>query len=107
MSMIPGSHLNQILPHWHIGHDPSVHGLECAPDPADIARAEPLPTPAGGAVLHNCRTLHCSGPNVSANVRRAYANEWQIAPAPRTSPHERPWQVEGKKAFAKRDAKEA
>ncbi len=106
MSMIPGSYKKPILPHWHIGHDPSVHGLECAPDPADIARAEPLPTPAGGAVLHYCRTLHCSGPNVSPNVRRAYANEWQTAPVPRATPHERPWVVAGKEAFNKRDIRE-
>jgi hypothetical protein len=49
MSMIRGSHLGGILPHRHINDDPSVHGIETSPDPADIARAVVLPTPAGGA----------------------------------------------------------
>lgn len=105
MSMIPGSHRGGILPHRHIGDDPAVHGLECQPDPADIARAAPLPTPAGGAVLHTCRTLHSSGPNVSERPRRAYANEWQTAPVARATPHLRPWVAEGKKAFNAREVK--
>lgn len=105
MSMIPGSHRGDILHHRHIGDDPNVHGIFTEPNAEDIARAETLPTPAGGAVMHNCRTLHCSGPNVSDHVRRAYANEWQIDPIPRAAPYERRWQVEGKKAFARRDVK--
>ncbi len=101
MSMIPGSHLGDILPHRHLHDDPSVHGIETSPDPADIARAVTLPTPAGGAVLHHRRMLHMSGPNVSDHVRRAYANEWQTPPVRRATPYERPWQVEGKEEFAK------
>ncbi len=102
MSMIPGSHRSDVLPHRHIDDDPSVHGLETFPDPADIARAVPLPTPAGGAVMHHRRTLHMSGPNVSANVRRAYANEWQATPVRRPKPYERPWHDEGQEAFAQK-----
>lgn len=106
MSMIPGSHLGEILPHRHINDDPNVHGLETIEIPARAAEAVPLPTPAGGAVLHHRRTLHMSGPNVSDHVRRAYANEWQTPPVPRAAPYERPWHVAGKEAFAKRDIKD-
>jgi hypothetical protein len=98
MSMIPGSHLRPILPHRHVGDDPATPALYAEPDPADIARAVPLPVAAGGAVLHHSRTLHCSGPNVSDHVRRAYANEWQLKPVRRDVSYERPWVEEGEKA---------
>ena len=102
MSYIPGSHRGQILPHKHVGDDPNVHGLYTTPDPADIALAVPAPSPAGGAVMHHPRMLHCSGPNVSDHVRRAYANEWQLTPVKAEVAATRPWHTEGKDAFAKR-----
>lgn len=102
MSMIPGSHKGEVLTHRHINNDPTVHGLETTPDPADTVRAVALPTPAGGAVFHHSRTLHMSGPNVSPNVRRAYANEWQAKPIPRAEPRNWPWQAEGMKAYSDR-----
>jgi ectoine hydroxylase-related dioxygenase (phytanoyl-CoA dioxygenase family) len=79
-----------------------VHGLQTWPDEADIARAEALPVGPGGAVLHNCRTLHSSGPNVSDHVRRAFAMEWQTPPVKREAPYERPWHWEGRDAFEAR-----
>jgi hypothetical protein len=102
MSMIPGGHLHGILTHSHINDDPTVRGLEASPDPADAARAVPLPTPAGGAVMHHRRMPHMSGPNVSAKVRRAYANEWQAQPVRRATPHDWPWFAQGKKSFVER-----
>jgi ectoine hydroxylase-related dioxygenase (phytanoyl-CoA dioxygenase family) len=107
MSMIPGSHKNDILPHRHINNDPTVHGLETTPAAADVARAVLLPTPAGGAVMHHCRMLHMSGPNVSPNVRRAYANEWQGVPVRRAVPYVRPWVEEGLKEYARSFGTEA
>jgi ectoine hydroxylase-related dioxygenase (phytanoyl-CoA dioxygenase family) len=106
MSMIPGSHLGDIVPHRHIDDDPSVQGLETIALPAHAAEAVPLPTLAGGAVLHHCRMLHMSGPNVSENVRRAYANEWQTTPVRRAVPYVRPWQVAAEEAHAKRFGKD-
>jgi len=106
MSMIPGSHLGDIVPHRHIDDDPSVQGLETIALPARAAEAVPLPTLAGGAVLHHCRMLHMSGPNVSENVRRAYANEWQTTPVRRAVPYVRPWQVAAEEAHAKRFGKD-
>jgi ectoine hydroxylase-related dioxygenase (phytanoyl-CoA dioxygenase family) len=106
MSMIPGSHLGDIVAHRHLNDDPTVEGLETVAPPARAAEAVALPTPAGGAVLHHCRMLHMSGPNVSDHVRRAYANEWQTQPVKRAVPHVRPWQVEGREAFAKKFGKD-
>jgi len=107
MRFIPGSHRGGILPHRHVGDDPNVHGLYCSPPPEALARAVAAPTPAGGAVLHNCRTLHSSGPNVSPNVRRAYANEWQLPPRKADAVAERPWVEEGRQAFERRAALKA
>jgi ectoine hydroxylase-related dioxygenase (phytanoyl-CoA dioxygenase family) len=106
MSMIPGSHLGDIVAHHHINDDPTVEALETIALPARASEAVTLPTPAGGAVFHHCRMLHMSGPNVSDNVRRAYANEWQTPPVKRAVPYERPWQVEGRKAHAERFGKD-
>jgi hypothetical protein len=102
MRFIPGSHLGDILPHSHVGDDPNVHGLYCTPGPRDVARAVPAPTPAGGAVLHNCRALHSSGPNISPNVRRAWAVEWQLPPRKAERPADRAWVDEGKRAYEAR-----
>jgi Phytanoyl-CoA dioxygenase (PhyH) len=81
MSFIPGSHRSGVREHRKtggdfVGHVVSVEGV-------DPMLAVPVPVDAGGAVFHHCRTLHSSGPNRSARVRRAYANEWQLEPVKR------------------------
>lgn len=81
MSFIPGSHLSGVREHTktggdYVGHVVSVEGI-------DSALAIAVPVPAGGAVFHHCRTLHSSGPNRSARVRRAYSNEFQLEPVKR------------------------
>jgi hypothetical protein len=103
MSFIPGSHRSEVLPHRHVGDDPRVHALYTTPDQAEVARAVPVPTPAGGAVFHHSRTLHASGPNSTDKVRRAYANEWQLAPQEAEATPDRPWIAEGKAAWAARN----
>jgi ectoine hydroxylase-related dioxygenase (phytanoyl-CoA dioxygenase family) len=62
----------------------------------------PVPVPAGGAVFHHSRTLHASGPNRTDRARRAYANEWQLAPVKADTAAERPWIDEGQAAWAAR-----
>ena len=103
MSFIPGSHKNEVLPHRHVNDDPSVHALFTEPDPADIARAVAVPCPAGGAVFHQPRTLHTSGPNTTDKVRRAYANEWQLTPVKAKVAAARPWNDDFRKAWAARE----
>jgi hypothetical protein len=100
MSFIPGSHEGPVRAHRHVGDDPTVHALET--DDVDPSRAVAVPLAPGGAIFHHCRTLHSSGPNTSAHVRRAYANEFQLAPVPRRDPVSRPWIDAGRKAWESR-----
>jgi len=89
MSLVPGSHLSGIRPHAYPDGDAQVTTLFC-PD-VDAQAATPHPIPIGGASFHHCRTVHGSGPNTTAQVRRAYINEWQKKPAKRDTPADRPW----------------
>lgn len=96
---VPGSHRGDVLRHRHLGNDPAVHLLELDEE-VDLTGAVPVPVRAGGVTFHHCRTLHHSRPNTTPHDRRAYANEFQTAPVPRTIPVERPWYHEGTDAYA-------
>ena len=100
MSFIPGSHRGDVRKHRHVGDDPTVHAL--LTEDVDESLAESVPLGPGGAILHHCRTLHSSGPNVSAHVRRAYANEFQLMPVKREVPYDRPWVTESQEAWERR-----
>lgn len=97
LHFVPGSHRGPVLPHHHIGDDPAVHGLE-ADDP-DTSGAVAVPIPAGAATFHHHRMIHYAGPNTTERDRRAYANEFQLAPVPAAAVEERPWVDEGRKAW--------
>lgn len=97
LHFVPGSHLGPVLSHHHIGHDPSVHGLEA--DDADTTNEVAVPIPPGAATFHHPRMLHYAGPNTTGQPRRAYANEFQLAPVPSEVVNERPWIAEGRKAW--------
>ena len=89
MEFIPGSHLEEVRTHHSIGHDPSVHGLEA--DEFDSGGAVPCPLEAGGATVHDARTLHYTGPNRSDAPRRAYIQVFSLPPRPRSSPRDFFW----------------
>ena len=72
MQFIPGSQRFEVFTHHSIGHDPRVHGLEIDPGQTDLSRAVACPLPAGGCTIHGTRVLHYTGPNLSAQPRRAY-----------------------------------
>lgn len=72
MQFIPGSHALDVVPHHPIGNDPRVIGLEVDDAVARSAGAVACPLPAGGATIHHSRTLHYTGPNRTAEPRRAY-----------------------------------
>ena len=78
MSFIPGSHRSGVREHLRTGGDFASHVVSV--EGVDDALAVAAAIAAGGAVFHHCRTLHSSGPNRSALVRRAYSNEWQLEP---------------------------
>jgi hypothetical protein len=92
MLYVPGSHLEPLLTHRSIGNDPRIHGLEALGVPTE--RAVPCPLPAGGATFHDCRTLHCAGPNLSDGPRRAYALGFGVRAAEHTLRTEHPWNAE-------------
>jgi ectoine hydroxylase-related dioxygenase (phytanoyl-CoA dioxygenase family) len=86
MQYIPGSHTRDLLPHRKPpGLEPIVVDA-----PFDAASAMACALPAGGAVLHHCRTLHYSAPNTTPSPRRAFTtivhgpSEPRIPPVPRT-----------------------
>ena len=93
MQYIPGSHRGAILEHRSPNNDPRVSALECAGG-FDPECAVPCPMPAGGAVVHHCRTLHSAGANRSELPRRAYilAFRGKATPAPQREPF--PWLAE-------------
>jgi hypothetical protein len=97
LHFVPGSHLGPVLAHHHIGNDPAVHGLEA--DAPDTTTAVAVPIPAGAATFHHPRMIHYAGPNTTPQQRRAYANEFQLAPAAAEVVAERPWLDEGRKAW--------
>jgi ectoine hydroxylase-related dioxygenase (phytanoyl-CoA dioxygenase family) len=103
MSFIPGSHRGDVRTHRHVGDDPAIHALYV--EGVDARTAVEVPVAAGGAVFHHCRVLHCSGPNRSAQARRAWATEWQTEPVRRESPAMRPWVDDGKRAWESRNVK--
>jgi phytanoyl-CoA hydroxylase len=70
MQVIPGSHLR---PHHHNEADQKGVLLESLLSPEDENLAVVVELPAGGCMLHHCRTLHATAPNSIERQRRAYA----------------------------------
>jgi ectoine hydroxylase-related dioxygenase (phytanoyl-CoA dioxygenase family) len=97
MCFLPGSHRSDVLPHRHIGDDPSVHGLET--DVADTSTMVAVPLAAGGATFHHPRTLHHTPANRSDRRRRAFATEFQTRPTRADEPAVRPWVDAGQAAW--------
>ncbi|HEX8372237.1 MAG TPA: phytanoyl-CoA dioxygenase family protein [Chthoniobacterales bacterium] len=94
LEYLPGSHRKHVLRHASPGNDPLVHALECVED-FEAAKAVACPLPAGGCVIHHCRTLHHSTANRSSMPRRAYILGFAVPPEgnPRLSPGF-PWNEE-------------
>jgi hypothetical protein len=69
MNFIPGSHRGPLFTHRSPGGDTRVNGLEAVG--IDKSGAVACPLPAGGATIHHFRTLHGTGGNNTAGLRRA------------------------------------
>jgi ectoine hydroxylase-related dioxygenase (phytanoyl-CoA dioxygenase family) len=102
MHFLPGSHLGAVREHRHLHDDPRIHGLVA--DDVDGSAQVAVPLASGGATFHHCRTLHRTPPNTSGRVRRAWANELQVDPAPASDDDQpdRPWVRAGKQAWGRR-----
>jgi ectoine hydroxylase-related dioxygenase (phytanoyl-CoA dioxygenase family) len=89
MQFVPRSHQLGVQRHKLIS--PESHGLRLeAMDAVDEVVACPLPP--GGATVHFCRTLHYTGPNTTAEPRRALIMDFKAPPEPLATPREMPWQ---------------
>ena len=89
MRFIAGSHRGPVLPHELIAAD--SHGLRLSvpmPDAPEIS----CELPASGATIHDGRTLHGAGPNLSGQPRRALVFGFGLPPVPLDMPNDYPWQ---------------
>ena len=102
MAYLPGSHNGPVLPHGFPGGDPRIHALECISgfDPSDAVACA---IPAGWCVIHNGRTLHGAGPNLSDGDRMAYVLIFDRVPTPAQVARQFPWRAEHRTARAQRE----
>lgn len=104
MEFVPGSHAHgEVLAHRSIGDDPRIHGNELRPDQlVHTAGAVACPLDAGGATIHGGFMLHRTGPNRSAEPRRALILSGGLPAVRRTVPRHLPWQADKRTARARR-----
>lgn len=102
MAYIPESHKGPVLPHGFPNNDPRIHALECVSG-FDPATAVECPLPAGGCVIHNGRTVHGAGPNVSDQDRLAYVLIFDRVPVPAREHRTFPWRDRQQTARAERE----
>jgi hypothetical protein len=67
------------------------HGLRLSDTHPDSPQAV-CELPTGGATIHDGRTLHYAGPNLSGQPRRALVFGFGLAPVLLDTPHHYPWQ---------------
>lgn len=74
MQFIPGSHREPLRPHHRLEYLRHAHALET--DQVDAARAVACPLRRGDVTVHVPRTLHYTGPNLTAVPRLAWSLEF-------------------------------
>lgn len=90
MMFIPRSHRQGILTHESPNHDPRKHVIVC-PAGFQEEQAVACPLPAGGCTIHDQRTLHCTGNNLSGVDRYAYILMFGMASTPPSGKKLFPW----------------
>lgn len=89
MQFVRGSQHDEVRPHRLISED--AHGLVVDGEiDEDLVAACPIP--AGGATIHNGRTLHYAGPNATEGPRRALIMAFQTPTRERAEPRDFYWQ---------------
>jgi hypothetical protein len=73
MQFIPGSHRERVA-HHRLQHLRHAHALEA--EDVDVSRAVACPLRAGDVTVHMPRTLHYTGPNLTAMPRLAWSLEF-------------------------------
>lgn len=104
MHFIPGSQAQEVLPHHPIGNDPRVVGLEVDEAQTRAVGAVACPLPAGGATIHHSRTLHYTGPNRTAEPRRAYILAFGLPRKQRATARDFYWLAQQKTSWQERRA---
>jgi ectoine hydroxylase-related dioxygenase (phytanoyl-CoA dioxygenase family) len=89
MQFVRGSQHDEVRPHRLISED--AHGL-VVDGGVDEELVVACPIPAGGATIHNGRTLHYTGPNATDGPRRALIMAFQTPTAERAEPRDFYWQ---------------
>jgi ectoine hydroxylase-related dioxygenase (phytanoyl-CoA dioxygenase family) len=89
MQFVRGSQHDEVRPHRLISQD--AHGLVVDGD-VDEELVVACPIPAGGATIHNGRTLHYAGPNATDGPRRALIMAFQTPPRALAEPRDFHWQ---------------
>ena len=90
MMFIPKSHQQGILTHESPNHDPRKHVIVCT-GRFQEGQAVVCPLPAGGCTIHDQRTLHCTGNNLSDVDRYAYILMFGMASTPPSGGKLFPW----------------
>src|SRR5260364_306632 len=81
---LPGSHQGKIYDHYNPDTGYFCSAVDLDADPVNATGAEECIGPAGAVSFHHVRTLHASGPNMSAQARRllligyAAADAWPL-----------------------------
>jgi ectoine hydroxylase-related dioxygenase (phytanoyl-CoA dioxygenase family) len=81
MQYIPMSNRGPVLQHQSYTNDARVHAIECCDEFSRSSRVI-CPIPWGSAIIHDGRTLHHSGPNLTEVDRYAYILAFELPPRP-------------------------
>jgi hypothetical protein len=87
LHFIAGSHRHPVREHRHVRSTAPA----LMTDEVDAGAATPCPLRPGDASVHDFRTLHYAGPNLTTQVRRAYVLVFTTPALPAANPEPRPW----------------
>lgn len=94
MEFVPGSHKGGIVGHHSMNNDPRIVAIEMDLENLDESKVRPCPLQAGGATVHDCRTMHYAGGNQSDEPRRAFILTVGTPPKKRETPQGFYWNEE-------------
>jgi len=84
LRFVPGSHRWGLLPYEFLDDDPEREAFRARRVVAlDASTAVTCPIPAGGATVHDGRTVHGAGANLGSGPRRGWTNSFFAEPVPR------------------------
>lgn len=91
MQFVPGSHESAVLPHHEIEGEGVALELDDVDQYVDEDEVVACELPAGGATVHDSKTLHYTAPNRTDQPRRAYVLTLGLPKQPRDEPRDFYW----------------